>query len=178
MRKDLRTRIFERDGDVGIFMYERVVLPLQTDEIDVEDAIQLIMEFARGGFSLVAEHGLKRLAVALARIHNHNVLVVPPDVPADQIADRYGGQGVFITRSPAEGTKSRMRRGGRSAPFRFPMVPLPFHFGMIFVPDVSGHRAKQVAKIIDDLLMTWRSKHPAEPVKVRITDDLKARVYK
>lgn len=141
----------EKYGQIGELIYENAVSRLLSGKATVEQAMDYIMEFARGHWSLVIDENLELLADELAGL-NYGVRKVLKGLTDDEIRKRYGGRGVFITANDHD--------------FSFDEVPDTFEDGMILVP--SGADAKRLAHAVERVLMTWRKSKKAAPVTVRI----------
>ena len=144
------SQFLDQYGLTGQLIYDNAVAKLLTGEASVAQAMEYIMEFARGGWSLVVDENLEALADELAHL-NYNVEAVPKGMSDDQIRKDYGGD-VFITSNDAD--------------FDLSEVPGTFRLGLILVP--NGVDPRKLAKAIERLLMDWRQKHGAAPVKSRI----------
>jgi hypothetical protein len=143
--------VFERYGLTGRLIFENALRQLQAGEKPLEEALDYIMEFARGGWKLVIDENLESLAVELSKIR-YAVLVIPKGTSDEDVLRKYATRGVFITSD--------------SSDFNLSMVPDPFDEGMIIVP--NGVDSTLLTKVIEAHLMNWRSEHPAQPVKLKI----------
>jgi hypothetical protein len=143
--------IYERYGVTGELIFENAVQKLLDGRASVEEAMDYIMEFARGSWTLVIDENLESLADALAEL-NYGVRVVPKGMSDDHIRRKYGDRGVFITSDDGD--------------FSLDEVPDPFEDGMILVPNCVDE--VRLARAIERVLMTWRKRRKAAPVAHRI----------
>ena len=143
--------IFERYGLTGELIYENALRKLLDGKATLEQALDYIMEFARGGWSLVVDENLESLADALAEL-NYGVRTVPKGISDEEIRQRHSSRGVFITSNDQD--------------FSLDEVPEVFEDGMILVP--NGVDDGLLARRIEHILMTWRKQHRAAPVRTQI----------
>ncbi len=143
--------VLGRYGLTGKLILENAIQRLLDGRATVDEAMDYIMEFARGHWSLVVDENLESLADALAQL-NYDPLAVPKGMSDDAIRRKYGDRGVFVTSNDRD--------------FTLDDVPDPFERGMILVP--NGADEQRLARAIERVLMTWRKDHGADPVKRRI----------
>jgi hypothetical protein len=141
----------DRYGLTGELIYENALRKLLAGQASIEEALDYIMEFARGNWSLVIDENLESLADALAGL-NYAVKSVPKGMPDDEIRKKYGSLGVFITSNDRD--------------FSLDEAPAPFEDGLILVP--NGVDAQRLARAIERVLMTWRKQYKAAPVRCQI----------
>lgn len=141
---------YDRYGLTGELIYDSAVSKLADGQITVDEAMDYIMQFARGGWSITVDENLESLADELADL-NYNAAVVPKGTSDDEIRQKYSDE-LFIT---SDGTD-----------FSLSEVPRPFRRGMIIVP--NGVDEKRLARAVEKELMTWRKSHRASPVRVQI----------
>ena len=139
----------DRYGLTGELIYENALSKLLSGDTTVEGAMDYIMEFARGQWSLVIDENLESLARELEKM-NYDVVAVPKGTSDDEIRRTWSSD-VFITSNDRD--------------FSLSEVPVPFRRGMILVP--NGVDEKRLARAVEAVLMTWRKDHGG-PVKVKI----------
>ena len=144
------TTIYEKYGLTGELIYENALSRLLKGLATLDEAMDYIMEFARGDWSLLIDENLQALSHELALL-NYGVAKVPKGTSDAEIR-RSWNRDVFITEDRGD--------------FSLDEVPVPFVRGMILVP--GGVDAKRLAKAIEKVLMTWRKTHGATPVKVQL----------
>ena len=143
--------VFEKYGLTGELIFENALQRLLNGKATVDEALDYIMEFARGHWSLIIDENLESLADALAAL-NYDAEVVPKGISDDEIRRTFAGAGVFVTSNDRD--------------FRLAEVPQPFRKGMILVP--NGVDDQRLAREIERVLMTWRKLHRATPVKHQV----------
>jgi hypothetical protein len=145
----MNTTIYEKHGLTGQLIFENAVSKLMNGLASLDEAMDYIMEFARGHWSLVIDENLEDLVRELERL-NYDVVAVPKGISDDDIRRNWCDD-VFITSNDRD--------------FSLLEVPSPFRRGMIIVP--NGVDARRLAQVIERRLMTWRKDHGG-PVKVQV----------
>lgn len=140
--------VLDRYGLTGKLIFENAIQRLLNGKATVEEALDYIMEFARGHWSLVIDENLESLADQLAKL-NYDAEVVPKGMPDDEIRKQLANDGVFITSNDRD--------------FTLDEVPKPFRKGILLVP--NGADDERLARAIERVLMTWRKHHGAAPVR-------------
>jgi len=145
--------VFDRYGLTGKLIFENALQRLLSGKATVDEAMDYIMEFARGGWHLVVDENQASLVRELEKLR-YLVRAVPLGMSDDDIRKKYAQRGVFITSNDRD--------------FTLDEVPDQFEDGMILVP--SSADSRRLAKAVEALLMTWQEVHGG-PVKHRITRD-------
>jgi hypothetical protein len=140
--------LLERYGLTGKLILENALQKLLNGKASIEEALDYIMEFARGQWSLIIDENLESLADVLAYM-NYDAQTVPKGTSDEEIRRRFAGRGVFITSNDRD--------------FSLDEVPDPFERGMVLVP--NGPDDVLIARAIESVLMTWRKTHGAAPVR-------------
>lgn len=143
--------VYEKHGLTGELIFENALSRLMNGLATIDEALDYIMEFARGHWSLVVDENLESLAHELALL-NYGVIAIPKGTQDREIRDKFASRGVFITSDASD--------------FDLSLVPQPFDEGMIVVP--NGVDARRLARAMEKVLMGWRKNHGAKPVKVKL----------
>jgi hypothetical protein len=157
MTDELEEKIADKHGSTGRFIYREGVKRFIEGEIDAEQLLDRVMEFARGNWTLTVDEnrhgGLTRALVA--RGYNADE-IRPAGITDEEIKRRYrqgSEKGVFVTADRSD--------------FSLADVPAVFPRGLILLPDIG--QPDQQARAIENVLMHWRDDHSGEPVRVRLT---------
>ncbi len=145
--------VFDRHGLTGKLIFENALQRLLNGKSSVDEALDYIMDFARGGWHLVVDENQASLVRELEKLR-YLVRAVPLGMSDDDIRRKYAQRGVFITSNDRD--------------FSLDEVPEPFEDGMILVP--SSADSQRLAKAVEAVLMSWQEKHGG-PVAHRINRD-------
>jgi len=156
MGDELEEKIADKHGSTGRFIYREGIKRFMEGEIDAEELLDRVMEFARGNWTLMVDENRMGGLVSALRELRYRVRTVRPGEADEQITKkfRHGNySGIFITEDRSD--------------FSLGQVPNIFDEGLILLPGVG--QPDQQAKAIEKVLMNWRDDHGGEPVRVRLT---------
>ena len=146
--------VLDRYGLTGELIFKNAVQKLLNGKATVEQAMDYIMEFARGGWQVIVDENLESLADELANL-NYRVVKIPKGMSDEEIRRQFADKGVFITSNDRD--------------FDLAEVPVPFVEGLLLVP--NGLHERLLSRTIERLLMNWRKQHKSAPVAVGIHRD-------
>jgi len=156
MSDELEEKIADKHGSTGRFLYREGVKRFIEGEIDAEQLLDRVMEFARGSWTLVVDENRMGGLVSALRELRYRVRTVRPGEPDKQIIKKFkrgNYSGVFITEDRSD--------------FSLKQIPDIFDEGLILLPGVG--QPDQQARAIENVLMHWQDDHSGEPVRVRLT---------
>jgi len=157
MSDELEEKIADKHGSTGRFLYREGVKRFIEGEIDAEQLLDRVMEFARGNWMLIVDENRRKGLTEALNARRYNASEVGrPGMSDEEIKARFRKRrerGVFITADRSD--------------FSLDMVGKIFERGLILLPDAG--QPDQQAKAIENVLMHWRDTHGGKPVKVRLT---------